>query len=106
MKFYKKEVGRSYYRAMIESYGEINLRTAFQFSKLFYYLAGTNLVMNEEDGDHAHAEHEYVTIDGVDYISFKTVKYTIVEPKEDAETETETDTETGTEGEGGTSDAE
>lgn len=98
MKFYKKEVGRSYYRAMIESYGETNIRTAFQFSKLFYYLAGTNLVMNEEDGEeHAHAEHEYITIDGVDYISFKTVKYTIVVPTEDAETETDTETNTGTE---------
>ncbi len=104
MKFYKKEVGRSYYRAMVESYGETNLRTAFQFSKLFYYLAGTNLVMSEEDGDHAHAEHEYETIDGVDYISFKTVKYTIVEPADDAETDTDTDTDT--DGEGGASDAE
>ena len=98
MKYYKKEVGRSYYRAMIESYGETNIRTAFQFSKLFYYLAGTNLVMNNEDGEeHAHAEHEYVTIDGVDYISFKTVKYTIVESSEEAETETETGTDSGTE---------
>ena len=67
MKFYRKEVGRSYYRAMMESYGEINIRTGFQFNKLFYYLAATNLVMNEEEGEeHAHAEHKYITIDGVD----------------------------------------
>ena len=92
MKFYRKEVGRSYYRAMMESYGEINIRTGFQFNKLFYYLAATNLVMNEEEGEeHAHAEHKYITIDGVDYIDFKTVKYTIVEPSEDAEAEGDSD---------------
>ncbi len=99
MKYYKKTVGRVNYRQMIEDNGETNLRTAIQFNKLFYYLAGANLVMNEEDGDHAHAEYEYVTIDGVQYISFKTVKYTIVEPTEDEET-TEGEGETEADGEG------
>lgn len=97
MKYYKKETGRANYRAMVESYGEINLRTAIQFNKLFYYLAGANLVMTGEDDD-AHTEYEYVTIDGVDYISFKTAKYVIVEPEEDEETETEPDTDAGNEG--------
>ena len=82
MKSYKKEIGRAYYRNLIDEYGEINLRAAFQFNKLFYYLTSTNVALNE-DGD--HVESSYVEIDGVKYIDFRTVKYTIKADKADAE---------------------
>ncbi len=81
---YKKNVGRAYYRQLVNDYGEINLRASFQFNKLFYYLTSTNIEMSEHDG-HMHSESKYVTIDGVDYIDFRTVKYTIAEDAEDAE---------------------
>lgn len=80
MKGYKKEIGSAYYRSLIEEYGEINLRAAFQFNRLFYYLTSTNIELNEEDG---HTEIKYV--DG--YLDFRTVTYKIVEA--DAETDAE-----------------
>ena len=73
---YKKEVGKAYYRQLVGDYGEINLRAYFQFDKLFYYLTSTNIQMNDDHG-HSHRESKYETIDGVDYIDFRTVKYTI-----------------------------
>lgn len=95
LKYYKKEVGRAYYRNLIDSYGEINLRAGLQFNKLFGYLTSANIVMTE-DGDHSHAEYKYTEKDaeGNIYLDFRTIKYVIVEPADDAET----DTETGTEG--------
>ena len=71
---YKKNVGAAAYRQELKDYGKTNLRVAFQFDNLFYYLTSTNLVMSE-DGD--HAEVKYVTRDGADYIDFRNVKYTI-----------------------------
>ena len=79
MKSYKKEIGRAYYNDLIKDYGEINLRAGFQFNKLFYYLTSTNIQLNE-DGDHTEAS--YKDVDGVKYIDFRTVTYTI---KADAE---------------------
>ena len=72
MNRYKKEIGTAYYNDLIAEYGEINLRAAFQLNRLFYYLTSTNLEFNEHEG---HAEIKY-TEDG-NYISFRTVKYTI-----------------------------
>ncbi len=77
MKSYKKEIGRAYYNELISEYGEINLRAAFQFNKLFYYLTSTNIALNE-DGDHT----EVVYKDGK--IDFRTITYTI---KVDSETD-------------------
>ena len=74
MRKYKKAVGSAFYRQQIESYGEINLRTALQFNKLFYYLTCTNIELNAEEG---HAEVKY-TADGTK-IDFRTVDYVIVE---------------------------
>ena len=74
MKNYKKEVGRVNYNSVIDSYGEINVRTGFQFNKLFYYLTSTNIQLNE-DGD--HTESSYKEVDGVKYIDFRTVEYKI-----------------------------
>lgn len=100
LKYYKKEVGGTYYRNLIDSYGEINLRAGIQFNKLMNYLTSADIVMSEteDDHDHAHAEYKYTEKDaeGNIYISFRTIKYVIVEPS----VEDETDTETGTEGEG------
>ena len=70
MKSYKKEIGRAYYNELITEYGEINLRAAFQFNKLFYYLTSTNIALNE-DGDHT----EVVYKDGK--LDFRTISYTI-----------------------------
>ncbi|MBE6531978.1 MAG: hypothetical protein E7676_00525 [Ruminococcaceae bacterium] len=78
IKEYKKEIGRAYYRQLTEEYGEINLRASFQFNKLFYYLTSTNIVEGDHDG-HKHAEAKYEKIDGVDFIDFRLVKYTIEE---------------------------
>lgn len=78
MKGYKKEIGRAYYRSLIEEYGEINLRAAFQFNRLFYYLTSTNIELNEEEG---HTEIKYV--DG--YLDFRTVTYKLVEADADTE---------------------
>ena len=74
MRKYKRAVGSAFYRQQIESYGEINLRTALQFNKLFYYLTCTNIEFNTEEG---HAEVKY-TADGTK-IDFRTVDYVIVE---------------------------
>ena len=71
MKDYKKEIGRAYYRDLCEQYGEINIRAAFQFNRLFYYLTCTDIQLNE---DGTHTEVKY-TEDG--YLSFRTVKYTL-----------------------------
>ena len=76
MRRYKREVGSSYYRQQIKAYGEINLRTALQFNKLFYYLTCTELV-KDADG---LAEIKYTTGDNV-RIDFRTVDYVIVESK-------------------------
>ena len=99
LKYYKKEVGNTYYRNLIDSYGEINIRAGIQFNKLMNYLTSADIVMTEEEGhdDHGHAEYMYTEKDaeGNVYISFRTVKYTIV--VETADTETDTETETGTE---------
>ena len=82
MRRYKREVGSSFYRQQIDAYGEINLRTAIQFNKLFYYLTCTDIEMNKDEG---HVEIKY-TADG-SKISFRTLQYSIVEEK----TETEAD---------------
>lgn len=74
MRKYKKAVGSAFYRQQVESYGEINLRTALQFNKLFYYLTCTEIELNAEEG---HAEVKY-TADGTK-IDFRTVDYVIVE---------------------------
>ena len=71
MKAYKKEVGRAYYRSIVEQYGEINIRAGFQFNRLFYYLTSTNIQLNE-DGDHTEVKY---TADGK--LDFRTVTYTI-----------------------------
>ena len=71
MNNYKKEIGNAYYNDLCEEYGELNLRTAFQFNRLFYYLTSTNLEFNEHEG---HSEIKY-TEDGK-YLDFRTVKYT------------------------------
>lgn len=78
IKDYKKEIGNASYKQLVSDYGEINLRAYFQFDKLFYYLTSTNVEMKDDDG-HSHSESKYVTIDGVNYIDFRTVKYTIAE---------------------------
>ena len=77
---YKKEIGNAYYNQLIEENGDINLRTAFQFNRLFYYLTCTDLEFNEHEG---HSEIKY-TEDGK-FISFRTVKYTIAAEDSDAE---------------------
>ncbi len=81
MRRYKREVGAAFYRQQIEAYGEINLRTAMQFNKLFYYLTCTEIDMNDDEG---HVEIQYTKDDNV-RIDFRTIDYTIVEEK--AETE-------------------
>ena len=72
MNLYKKEIGTAYYNELLEEYGDVNLRAAFQLNRLFYYLTSTNLEFNAEEG---HAEVKY-TADG-QYIDFRTVKYTV-----------------------------
>ena len=99
LKYYKKEVGRAYYRSLVKSYGEINIRAGIQFNKLMGYICSADIEMNEEEGeDHAHAEYKYTDkdADGNIYISFRTIKYTIaVEAEEDTTTE-DTTTEDNT----------
>ena len=76
MRRYKREVGSAFYRQQVESYGELNLRTALQFNKLFYYLTCTEIEFNAEE---SHAEMKY-TADGTK-IDFRTVDYVIVDKK-------------------------
>ena len=75
-KEYKKDMGRKSYRVWAEQYGEINIRAALQFDKLFYFLVSTDVAMTE-DGDHSHQEPVYVDRDGdgKKWISFRTVSY-------------------------------
>ena len=82
MRYYKSNVGSAFYRNQIKTYGEINLRTAIQFNKLFYYLTCTDIEINEEEG---HAEIQY-TEDGTK-ISFRTVSYSIGDPNAEADAE-------------------
>ena len=86
IKEYKKEIGRAYYRQLVDDYGEINLQVSMQFNKLFYYLTSTDVTVGEHDG-HKHTECEYETIDGAKYIDFRVVEYKIVEKTDDAESD-------------------
>ena len=83
MKDYKKDIGNAAYRSVIETYGEINVRAALQFNRLFYYLTSTNLVSTDEGGS-THVEPSYVDVTGADpVIDFRTVKYSIKVEAED-----------------------
>ena len=84
MKAYKKHNGKAYYDQIIEENGEINVRASLQFERLFYYLASQNIHLNEDNG-HAHTEVDYVEIDGVKYLDFRTVKYTFASEEDAAE---------------------
>ena len=80
MRRYKREVGSAFYRQQIDAYGEINLRAALQFNKIFYYLTCTEIDMNDDEG---HVEIQYTKDDNV-RLDFRTVDYTIkVETEED-----------------------
>ena len=74
MRRYKSEIGSAAYRQQIKDYGEINLRTALQVNKIFYYLTCTDIAYNEAEG---HAEIEYVN----GLVPFRTIKYTLNEKK-------------------------
>ena len=74
MRRYKSEIGSAAYRQQIKDYGDLNLRTALQVNKLFYYLTCTDIAYNEDEG---HAEIEYVN----GMVPFRTVKYTLNEKK-------------------------
>ena len=75
MKDYKKDIGSAYYKDLCKEYGETNLRAAFQFNRLFYYLTSTNYEWNAEEG---HAEIKYVN----GLLDFRTVKYTFASENE------------------------
>ena len=94
MKQYKKEVGRRFYKDVMDQYGELNVRASFQFNKLFYYLTSTELV-STEDGGHTHTEAKAVNNEGIWTIEFRNVKYVIdVAGEGSSEGSTETDTDT------------
>ena len=86
MKNYKKEVGRVNYNSAIDSYGEINLRTGFQFNKLFYYLTSADIQLNEH-GDHTETMYK----DGK--LAFRTISYTIKVDAPEVDTEGGSDAE-------------
>ena len=86
MKNYKKEVGRVNYNSVIDSYGEINVRTGFQFNKLFYYLTSTNIQLNEH-GDHTETKYVVRESDGKTYLDFRTISYSIKVEAPEVETE-------------------
>lgn len=73
-KAYKKQLGNATYNDWEDSYGEINIRAALQSNRLMYFLLSTNIQKNL-DGD--AIEVKYETVDGVDYIDFRTLSYTI-----------------------------
>ena len=77
MRRYKREVGSAFYRQQIKAYGEINLRTAMQFNKLFYYLTCTEIGIPEGE---TQAVIQYTNDDNV-RIDFRTIDYVIVESK-------------------------
>ena len=68
MKHYKKIVGSAVYRDEINTYGELNLRTAKQFEVLFYYLTCNDATYNAETG---HIDPAFT--DGK--IAYRTIKY-------------------------------
>jgi hypothetical protein len=78
MKGYRDLNGKAYYDQMINNYGEINVRAALQFERLFYYLASQNVSVAEENAHGHTTEVDYVDAygDGVMYLDFRTVKYT------------------------------
>lgn len=88
MEAYKNRVGSAYYDDLVEEYGEYNLRTSFQFNKLFYYLTGANaekadatyLADSARDG---YVYTEVVYKDG--FIDFRNVKYSFEVEDETAE---------------------
>lgn len=75
LKAYKKYTGKTYYKSLINENGECNVRAAFQFDRLFYYLTSTDVEPSEEGG-HSHTEPAY-TEDG--YLAFRVVEYTLKE---------------------------
>lgn len=78
MKAYRDLNGKAYYDQMINNYGDINVRAALQFERLFYYLASQNVSAAEENAHGHTTEVNYVDAygDGVMYLDFRTVKYT------------------------------
>lgn len=68
MRQYKKNVGSAVYRSQIDTYGEINVRTAEQFELLFYYLTSTDFTYNAETG------HEHPVLKN-GKIAYRTIKY-------------------------------
>lgn len=79
---YKKDLGKVTYKDMEKRYGEINIRTSLQFTRLFYYLTCTDI---EKPDDHVEIKY---TEDGK-YLSFRTVSYTIKVETTDGEGEGE-----------------
>lgn len=76
----KSEVSSSYYNQLVEEYGDINIRTALQFNKLFSYLTSNEYVYNDAE---EHADVKY-TEDGTK-LAFRNLSYSIA--VEDAEEE-------------------
>ena len=93
MKQYKKDVGRRFYKDVMDQYGELNVRASFQFNKLFYYLTSAELV-STEDGGHTHTETKATNTDGIWTVEFRNVKYVIdVAGEGSSEGSTDTDTD-------------
>ncbi len=78
--------GNSYYDYYVETYGETNLRTVYQFDKL---LSTILEVETYEEGDKKGEMKEYVYTEGVTEgkLPFKNIKYEIKAEEDESETE-------------------
>lgn len=82
MKDFKDNLSASAYDNYIKTYGELNIRTAFQFQKLFAYLTSVEHVENKD------MEATYVKYNEEGTLAFRVLSYKIVvETKEDAKEE-------------------
>jgi len=87
-KDYKKALGSTAARQYEKEYGEINIRAALQFNRLFYYLASTELEYDEEE-EHPHTAYKLIVDDGevTKVLSFKNLSYTIADAEEEDKTD-------------------
>ncbi len=93
---YKKDLGKVTYKDMEKRYGEINIRTALQFTRLFYYFTCTDV---EKPDDHVEIKY---TADGK--LSFRTVAYTIKVEDTTTDGDSTTNGDGATDGNGATDD--
>ena len=84
MKDWKGDMSSSAYNELINTYGELNIKTLFQFQKLFAYLTSVEHVENKT------METTDIKYNEAGTLAFRVLSYKIVEKTEEDATEEDT----------------